>query len=151
MQESQNYWRKCANCKKEIKFGNIYQKCSVTTCKKHVYCSVDCWDIHVPILNHKSAWAEEERAPMYAETERPAKRIIVSNNSAKSSSTSSKNIPLDVLIVVSKLKNYVKEKHDMNTSGNVVEELSHVVREYADRACARARSEGRKTLMGKDF
>jgi histone H3/H4 len=39
----------------------------------------------------------------------------------------------------------------MNTSGNVMEELSHNVRRIVDDAVIRARQEGRKTLMDRDF
>ncbi|MBH48786.1 MAG: hypothetical protein CME71_11515 [Halobacteriovorax sp.] len=147
-----NYWRKCSTCKKEINFNAIYQKCSVSTCRKNVYCSVTCWDVHNPIMNHKSSWAEEERAPSkeQAANEREPRRIIVS---APKSSTqgSSNDFPLDTLIVASKLKNYIKERHDMNTSANVMDKLSDLVRELSDQAVLRARQDGRKTLMDRDF
>ncbi|MBT7609632.1 MAG: hypothetical protein HN576_07740 [Bacteriovoracaceae bacterium] len=58
---------------------------------------------------------------------------------------------LDILIVASKLKAYIKAKHDMNTSGNVMEALSGIVRLEADKACEKARADGRKTLMARDF
>tara|TARA_R110000868_G_scaffold117600_13_gene312452 strand:- start:21024 stop:21476 length:453 start_codon:yes stop_codon:yes gene_type:complete len=147
-----NFWRKCSTCKKEIGFNAIYQKCSVSTCRKNVYCSVTCWDVHNPIMNHKSSWAEEERAPSkeQAASEREPRRIIVS--AAKPTiSSSSNDFPIDTLIVASKLKNYIKEKHDMNTSANVMDKLSELVRELSDQAVIRARQDGRKTLMDRDF
>lgn len=57
----------------------------------------------------------------------------------------------DVLIVVSKLKNYVRDKSGMNTSGNVAPRLSELVRQLCDQAIAQAQSEGRKTVMDRDF
>lgn len=150
----QNYWRKCSTCKKEIGFRAIYQKCSVSTCRKSVYCSVTCWDVHNPIMNHKSAWAEEERAPSKEEAmaqensaERQPKRVIVSSKPASNNA----NYPKDVLIVASKLKAYVKERYDLNTSANVMDKLSDLVRELTDKAVENAGREGRKTLMDRDF
>ncbi len=157
MADEQGYWRKCSVCKKEIPFNSIYQVCSVSTCRKSVYCSVTCWDTHVPIMNHKESWAEEKRSPtkekFFGEESRaPQRRIVVSGS--KSSSTSSStgsDIPQDILIVVSKLKAYMKAKHDMNTSGNVTDKLSQLVRFLCDDAVENARAEGRKTLMDRDF
>lgn len=140
----QNYWRKCGSCKKEIGFNSIYQACSVSTCSKLAFCSVDCWEQHVPVLNHKSAWAEECRSPK-KEDESGPRRIIVSTSASKEA------VGEEILIVASKLKQYIKDKHDMNTSGNVMEVLSHRVRRLADKAAEKARSEGRKTVMDRDF
>lgn len=57
----------------------------------------------------------------------------------------------DVLVVVSKLKNYVRSKADMNTSGNVAPKLSNIIRRLCDEAIEKARRDGRKTLMDRDF
>lgn len=57
----------------------------------------------------------------------------------------------EVLIVVSKLKNYIKQAGDMNTSGNVAPALSAIVRDLCDRAMENAKSDGRKTVMDRDF
>ncbi len=57
----------------------------------------------------------------------------------------------EVLVVVSKLKKYIKEKSGMNTSGNVAEALSDRIRALCDQAVENARSEGRKTVMDRDF
>lgn len=148
-----NYWRKCSTCKKEIGFNSIYQKCSVSTCRKNVYCSVTCWDVHNPIMNHKSAWAEEERAPSkeasQALEQREPKRIIVGQS--KPSTINNNNAPKEILIVASKLKSYVKDRYDMNTSAGVMEKLSDLVRQLTDQAVSNAKNEGRKTLMDRDF
>jgi hypothetical protein len=40
----------------------------------------------------------------------------------------------EVLIVASKLKQYIKEKHELNTSADVMDKLSYIVRRLADEA-----------------
>ena len=57
----------------------------------------------------------------------------------------------EVLVVVSKLKKYIKEQSDMNTSGNVADALSSILRRMCDQAIESARTEGRKTVMDRDF
>ncbi len=57
----------------------------------------------------------------------------------------------DVIVVVSKLKTYIREKSEMNTAGNVAPKLSALVRGLCDRAIERARADGRKTVMDRDF
>ncbi|MBC7537597.1 MAG: hypothetical protein H7281_02155 [Bacteriovorax sp.] len=57
----------------------------------------------------------------------------------------------EILIVASKLKQYIKDKYDMNTAANVMEALSRDVRRLTDRAVEKARSEGRKTVMDRDY
>ncbi len=142
-------WRKCGVCKKEILTGGIYQKCSISTCRKSVFCSVDCWSVHDSVMGHKSAYAEEERAPQNTQqdSDRPRRRMVVS--SSKKSQDS--DLPIDTLIVISKLKAYVKAKSGMNTSGDVADELSKFVRVIVNEALQNAQGEGRKTLMARDF
>ena len=57
----------------------------------------------------------------------------------------------DVLVVVSKLKKYVRAKYGMNTSGNVADVLSDQIRAMCDKAAEHAQGDKRKTLMGRDF
>lgn len=57
----------------------------------------------------------------------------------------------EVLVVVSKLKAYIKDKSGMNTSGNVAAKLSDIVRGLCDEAIRRAGDDGRKTVMDRDF
>ncbi len=147
-----DYWKKCSVCKKEIGLQKLYQKCSISTCRKQAFCSVDCWAVHDSVMGHKSAYAEEERAPAVQENstheeERPKRRIV----SSPSPQGQSSNLPMDTLIVVSKLKAYVKAKSDMNTSGDVPDELSHFVRAIVNLAVEEAYKDGRKTLMARDF
>jgi hypothetical protein len=60
-------WRECSTCKKGIRHGQAYYVCNVSTCNRkrtgYVFCSVDCWDAHLPLVNHREAWAVEETAP----------------------------------------------------------------------------------------
>lgn len=58
---------------------------------------------------------------------------------------------VEVLVVASKLKNYIRGKSGMNTSSAVMEALSSKVRQLCDQAIEHAKSEGRKTVMDRDF
>lgn len=133
-------WRKCGSCKKDIGFNKVYQICSVSTCKKLVFCSVDCWDVHNPVMNHKNSWAVEMRSPAQEGIEGRRIRMVATSKS-----------PMETLIIASKLKQYIKEKYDMNTSASVMEALSLIVRGLTDQAASNARSEGRKTVLDRDF
>ncbi|MSP54828.1 MAG: hypothetical protein EXR69_04370 [Myxococcales bacterium] len=149
-------WRPCSSCKKPIAHGQLYQVCSVSTCNRArtglVFCCVGCWDAHVPVMNHRDAWCEEERAPavtaatagVQAELPDPARRRIVASPAAAP-------VEEEVLIVASRLKQYITDKADMNTSADVLDALSDIVRAHADGAIRRARAEGRKTVKGRDF
>lgn len=154
MDEAQTYWRKCGSCKKEIGFNTIYQACNVSSCRKLVFCSVDCWNLHNPVMNHKSSWAEENRSPSKAaalgESDSAPRRILVQPKSSQASASEAFDSD-EILIVASKLKAYIKDRYDMNTSGNVMEALSRDVRRLTDRAVEKARSEGRKTVMDRDY
>lgn len=158
MDEAMTYWRKCGSCKKDIGFNTIYQVCNVSSCRKLVFCSVDCWDLHNPVMNHKSSWAEENRSPKKEsfiaspesnDSGSAPRRILVQSKPSSSNSTADDSA--EILIVASKLKQYIKDKYDMNTSAGVMEALSRDVRRLTDRAVDKARSEGRKTVMDRDY
>lgn len=57
----------------------------------------------------------------------------------------------EVLVVASKLKNYIREKSGMNTSASVLDRISDQVRNLCDQAIDRAKADGRKTVMDRDF
>jgi histone H3/H4 len=57
----------------------------------------------------------------------------------------------EILIVASKLKTYIRTKAGMNTSGSVPEALSNKVRQLCDAAIEKAKADGRKTVMDRDF
>ncbi len=142
----ENFWRRCSSCKKEIGFGRTYQECEVTSCRKHAFCSVNCWNLHNEVMNHKSAGAIESIAPFKKENELSSP---LSSLSPKTSSTSTSEE--EILIVASKLKQYIKSKHDLSTSADVLDILSSLVRNLTDSACHKAKMSGRKTVMSRDF
>ena len=57
----------------------------------------------------------------------------------------------DVLVVVSKLKKYVRLRSEMNTSDTVVAPLSNHLRMLCNEAIRNAARDGRKTVMDRDF
>jgi len=57
----------------------------------------------------------------------------------------------ETLVVASKLKNYIREKSGMNTSAAVIDVLSNKLRSLCDQAVERAKQDGRKTVMDRDF
>jgi histone H3/H4 len=57
----------------------------------------------------------------------------------------------EILVVVSKLKNYIRTRSGMNTAGNVAPALSDQLRRLCDGAIENARREGRKTVMDRDI
>ena len=57
----------------------------------------------------------------------------------------------EILIVSSKVKNYIKSKGDMNTAASVAEALSDKIREVCDQAIENAKSAKRKTVRNTDI
>lgn len=58
---------------------------------------------------------------------------------------------MESLIVISKVKKFIKEKADMNTSAGFFEPLNNDIVKACRDAMAHAQKLGRKTVMGKDF
>jgi hypothetical protein len=81
-------WRRCSACKQDIALGAQHYVCSVSTCNRKrtglVFCSVDCWEIHLPTERHREAWAVEARAPTTPDPPAPAKREPSPNRSRAS-------------------------------------------------------------------
>lgn len=164
-----NFWKKCSSCKKELIFESTYYVCSVSTCNQKrtglVFCSVACWDAHMPVARHRSsAGAVETIAPSREEherelraeigfpgdsrSERTAKRVIVRDGS--SSRPAPTGVKTDVLVVASKVKKYMKEMDDMNTAASTMDELSERIILLCDKSIENARADGRKTVMDRD-
>lgn len=59
--------------------------------------------------------------------------------------------PQEVLVIASRLKDYIQARGDMNTSASVMDILSDHLRLLCNEAIDHARSEGRKTVMDRDF
>lgn len=163
MTDDASIWKRCSTCKKPITFAGAYFSCSVSTCNRKgtdfVFCEVSCWDAHVPMLRHRDAWAEDAQAPtraewegrQQAEAERAAAPAAEPRPVAAAPTPSGEPIPHDVLVVVSKLKAYVRARSGMNTSDGVTEVLSDRMRNLCDRAIEHARAAGRKTVLDRDF
>lgn len=133
--------------------------CSVSTCQgkitNYVFCSVECWDSHLPIERHRadSAGAIERIAPrdfaatIAASSSGPQKIIPKSTTQAISKS------PVDdeILVVVSKVRKYIADRSGLNTSAEVYETLTERIKRLCDRAIEHAQGQGRKTVMDRDF
>lgn len=127
------------------------------------------------MMRHREAWAVEEKAPTAqewaAQSQDDASSPTKSKPSAQAASPRSSapsvrrrvvgsseppkpatpDPPKDVLVVVSRLKQYVKARFDMNTSDTVLDPLSDEMRRLCERAARNAREDGRKTILARDF
>jgi histone H3/H4 len=56
-----------------------------------------------------------------------------------------------VLVIASKVKNYIKSASGLNSSGAIIEILSDKIRELCDAAIEKAKNDGRKTVKDKDL
>lgn len=151
MTDSATTWHPCGSCKKPIAVGARYWVCSVSTCNRArfqlAFCSMACWDAHVPVMNHRGAWAEERRAPRVPDGEaapEAARRRVVREPEEEQE-------PDDILVVASRLKAYIKDRADFNTSADALVAISAIIRRASDEAIRRARAEGRRTVKGRDF
>lgn len=148
--ESATFFRRCSNCKKPIALGAKYFICSVTTCQRIrspiQFCSPDCFEVHNEVERHKDGWAVEQKAPLTLE-EQP----MTENNATENTADKKAGAEDDVLIVVSRVKDFIKQKSNgMNTSGEIVGALSESVKRLVDAAIESAKKDGRKTVMGRD-
>ena len=57
----------------------------------------------------------------------------------------------EVLIVASRLKDYVKARSGFNTSDRVLDPLSELVRKICDQAIKNAERDGRRTILDRDI
>jgi len=181
MSETHADWRRCSSCKEPIGFEAQYWVCNVSTCNRKrtglVFCSVSCWDSHVPLLRHRESWAEERRSPspaqwraeQAADREKAARRSapktsrdvprpsvrsaqsVVRASPSRPTPQRSDPLPRDILIVASKLKSYVRARSGMNTSDQVMDVLSDRVRSLCDDAIRKAERAERRTLLDRDF
>lgn len=183
------HFRLCSSCKRTLPFGERYYTCSVSTCNRSkmtlTFCSVSCFQAHVPVVRHREAWAEEKRAPTRdaflaarvaeaAETARkeeqvrpaaarkddgakplapPDRRMVVGGSATNQTTTEQamSEAQNEVLVVVSKVKSYIRARSSMNTADAASEALSNLVRAACDKAIENAKKDGRKTVMARDF
>ena len=172
-------WRRCSSCKKPIVFESLYWVCNVSTCNRKnasfVFCTVSCWDSHLGVVRHRESWAEEQHAPSRSQAAAAAnsdagqsqassampssaasprgfKRTIPTSQPGRTTASPPRDdVPIDTLIVMSKLKAYVKAKSGLNTSDRVLRPLSDAVRKLCDEAIEEAIVSERKTLLDRDF
>lgn len=162
--DASSSWARCSSCKGDLEFGQTYYVCSVSTCNRKSsdfrFCSVECWDSHVPTMRHREAWAEERRAPSRGQWERenpapppPPPRPAPSPASTPTPlrpTASAGEIPREILVVVSKVKAYVRAVSGMNTSDSAMDDLSDWIRRICDEAIRNAERDGRKTVLDRD-
>ncbi|MEZ4358777.1 MAG: hypothetical protein R3B48_01240 [Kofleriaceae bacterium] len=116
--------------------------------------------------------AEAPRAPAVAAPPRPAppapaevrRRVVGDSGGAPTPApaapsapgapaatlTLSDQVDHDVLIVVSKMKKYIRDRSSMNCSDAVADALSVCVRALCDEAIRAAAADGRKTVLDRD-
>jgi len=166
-------WKLCSSCKNPIQYRATYWVCSVSTCTRKrtglFFCSVACWEVHLPTLRHREAWAVEEQAP----SEEEWKRQLAADDSLSAPASSSKTVassgeaerrtispvksvsgddlPRDILVVVSKLKKYIKLRSGLNTSDSVMSVLSDEIRRICDQAIKVSVQRDRKTILDRDL
>jgi hypothetical protein len=163
-------WRKCSTCKKDIALGAKYYECSVSTCTGqrtgYVFCSISCWEVHLPGARHRDAGAVEKKAPLQAAapsvadanatvSQNPSpRRIIVGAGTMTPPHLGGANksaMESEVLVVVSKMKQFIRDVSEMNTAEEVNQVLSNLIRQACRDAIDNARADGRKTVMARDF
>jgi hypothetical protein len=183
-------WKHCNICKAPMAFEAEYFVCSVTTCNRKrtglLFCSLSCFEAHLPTARHRDAWAERERAPSRAEwqaalaaeaaeagnapaagdapgprarpeparaggAEPPARRVVEARAAAAPAAPNEGAEAHEVLVVVSKLKKYVRDWSGMNTSDGAMAILSDHLRELCRDATRQAGLEGRRTVLDRDF
>lgn len=57
----------------------------------------------------------------------------------------------DILVVTSKVKKFIKEKSEMNTSAETIDILSKAVEKLCLKGIESAKADGRKTVMARDI
>jgi hypothetical protein len=165
-------WRNCNICKVGIGFEAEYFVCSVSTCNRKrtglTLCSLACFEAHLPTARHRDAWAERQKAPTRAEWQASLDRDADSEEAhppadapkppgatrtlVKGSAPHPEPEALaEVLVVVSKLKKYVRDWSGMNTSDAAISVLSDHLRALCRDATRQAGLDGRRTVLDRDF
>ncbi len=148
--EPSAFWRKCSSCRKPIGFKQPFWVCSVSTCNRVrtglAFCSVTCFDAHIPIFNHRDSGAFERMSPLSAEAKADAPSAVRSQPAASPGAPETD----EILVVVSKVKKYIRDRSGMSTSDAVMDTLSRRVRQWAEVAIRCAKTNGRQTVMERD-
>jgi hypothetical protein len=108
-------------------------------------------------MNHRDAGAFERKAPLTATPAQPEAHPAQVHHTNRTAGIPSQP-PADpamladeILVVVSKVKKYIKDQSGMNTSDSVMDVLSKQVRKWADSGVKTATLQGRKTVMERDL
>jgi hypothetical protein len=109
----------------------------------------------VATLRHREAWSIESRAPTQEEWAReaepddtaPVRKVVAP---AIATARGGGEGDREVLIVMSKLKKYIRDRSGMNCSDAVADIISDHVRAICDDAIRSAGGEGRKTILDRD-
>lgn len=144
-----------------------------------VFCTVSCWDSHVADARHREAWAVEAHAPSKTawEAERehqpapapapvatPVVRRVVGDPGSAPAPSATPPVPAsgsaglhlaevvdrDMLVVVSKMKKYIKDRSGMSCADAVGDVLSEHLRAICDEAIRAAGRSERKTVLERD-
>jgi len=57
----------------------------------------------------------------------------------------------ETLVVVSKIKKFIKEKADLSTSASAIDKLTQIVERECMKAAQKAKEANRKTVLDRDF
>jgi hypothetical protein len=162
-------WKNCNICKTPIAFRAEYFVCSVSTCNRKrtglIFCSLPCFEAHLPTARHRDAWAEREKAPGESEWRAAlaAEAAPAAPHERKPDAAKPHEPKIaepkpeaagdehDTLVVVSKLKKYVRDWSGMNTSDSAMSVLSDHLRELCREATRQAGLEARRTVLDRDF
>jgi hypothetical protein len=107
--------------------------------------------VHLPGANHREAWALERTAPANAAATKPAQAAEPARRRVQAAAPSpAAKPPEEILIVASRLKDYIRARSGFNTSERVLEPLSDIVRRVCDEAIRNATREGRRTVLDRD-
>jgi hypothetical protein len=167
-------WRRCSACKQPIALGATYWVCNVSTCNRSrtalAFCSLTCWEVHLPEAHHREAWALERTAPRTPEAgaSSPAKPAAGASSSAApgrgaaatrpgerrvvrpAAASGRPAAPREILIIASRLKEYIHARSGFHTSDGILDPLSDAVRHLCDEAILKAEREGRRTVLDRD-
>jgi hypothetical protein len=165
-------WRRCSACKQPIVLGARYWVCNVSTCNRSrtalAFCSLTCWEVHLPGANHREAWAVERTAPQVpaapgapppgpasgaaARSPSPAPDRQGERRFVRPASASSRPpAPREILVIASRLKEYIAARSGFHTSDRVLDSLSDAIRNLCDEAILKAEREGRRTVLDRDI
>jgi len=118
------------------------------------FCSVRCWDAHLPEMRHREKWAVEKRSPTRAQhqaalaelADKEARQTAAATKDALpkrvagASADDAEDLSDEILIVASRLKDYVTDHFALRTSDSVLVALSELVRGLISDAVDRAAS-----------